>query len=137
MLEHPTQPAIRAGFLVTLALSIGAAPAYCGDAVLYSIPPGWAPQTLNEWARQTHVQVSLDSKEMQHYRTRGIAATFRPLDALGAMLRDTPFTYHVINARTVAIIPGQHYCQPWLAEEAPLPPCVQMPEEWRAQLVRR
>lgn len=115
-----------AGFS-TLALAWGNAAAADGEALI-SIPPGNAIDTLLEWTDQTGIQLLDDFSVVKLWRTRGVAGTLRPLDALGMMLRDTPLTYEVANAYTVYVIPGTQYCQPWLSPEvAPLPPCVQMP----------
>ncbi len=132
MLRSPTQPAISAGFLALLALSIGSAAEHHQGAKLFSIPPGFAVKTLDEWSKQAGLQVLYDFKLVEHMRTRGIANAFTPLDALGAMLRDSPLTYTIVNRKTIALIIGTQYCEPWLADYAPLPPCVQMPEERRA-----
>lgn len=127
MLRSPTLPAISAGLMTLLALGIGAAAEHHKGAKLFSIPPGPAETTLNEWSRQSGIQVLFDCPLVQNYRTRAVAEAFTPLDALGAMLRDTPLTFSVVNDRTIAVIVGTQYCEPWLADAAPLPPCVQMP----------
>jgi hypothetical protein len=113
--------------LTLLALGIGSAAEHHKGAKLFSIPPGRAAITLNEWSRQARVQVLFDFASIERFRTRGIYSAFTPLDALGAMLRDTPLTYDMVNENTVSVVEGTQYCEPWLADAAPLPPCVQMP----------
>lgn len=132
MLRSPTKLVISTSLLALLALSIGSAAEHHRGAKLFSIPPGPAARGLSEWSNQAGLQVLFDFTLVEHMRTRGIAAAFTPLDALGAMLRDTPLTYGVVNHRTVAVIVGTQYCEPWLADAAPLPPCVQMPAPLRA-----
>lgn len=132
MLRSPTKPVITAGFLSLLALSIGSAAEHHKGAKLFSIPPGPAAITIDEWSRQAGLQVLFDYTLVEHMRTRGIADAFTPLDALGAMLRDLPVTYSIVNRRTVAVIIGAQYCEPWLADDAPLPPCEQSPGNLRA-----
>ncbi len=111
--------------MTLLALSIGSAAEHHRGAKLFNIPPGPAGLRLVEWSRQAGLQVAFDFTTVQHYRTRGIAAAFTPLDALGAMLRDTPLTYDVVNRRTINVSVGTQVCEPWLADAATLPPCVQ------------
>lgn len=126
MLRSPTVPAISAGLLTLLALGIGSAAEHHKGAKLFSIPPGRADFAINEWSRQARLQVLFDFALAERFRTRGIYSAFTPLDALGAMLRDTPLTYGIVNENTVAVFEGMQYCEPWLADAAPLPPCVQM-----------
>jgi hypothetical protein len=123
MLRTPTHPAFVAGF-ATLALAIGAAPEAAEGERLYSIPPGLAQLTVNEWSFQSGLQVLFDFTALAGVRTRGVVGTLTPLDALGALLRDTNFTYGIANSRSVVVVPGTQWCRPWLGADAPLPPCV-------------
>ncbi len=119
--------AARAAPFLTLALGLGV-PALGGE-LLISIPPGAATRTLNEWSYQTGFQVLFDFRVVHGVRTHGVAGTWRPLDALAAMLRDTGITYDPTDNRTVAVIPGtlSGYCLPELGALAPLPPCRPLP----------
>lgn len=127
MLITQTHRSLVAGFS-TLALALGNPAAAEGER-LFSIPPGNAIDTLNTWTDQSGIQILFDFPTAQPWRTHGVVGTLRPLDALSIMLRDTPLTYEIGNPRTVYVIPGSQYCQPWLKPAyAPLPPCVQMPE---------
>lgn len=130
MITHQTVRPFLAGFS-TLALAIGNAAAAHGE-LLISIPPGNAQDTLLIWTDQTGLQILYDAPVVAHWRTRAAVGSLTPLDALGLMLRDTALTYEPADNRTVYVIPGSQYCQPWLsADLAPLPPCVQMPEAMR------
>lgn len=122
MLRTPTHSAFVAGF-TTLALAIGAPEAAEGER-LYSIAPGLAQLTVIEWSNQSGLQVLFDFTALAGVRTRGVVGTFTPLDALGAMLRDTNITYSLVNSGHVAVVPGSQWCRPWLGADAPLPPCV-------------
>lgn len=94
----------------------------------FSIAPGPLGRAINEWSRQTDIQVLYDyTHELQGLRARGVFGPASPLDALSILLRDTPYKFDVINARTVAILRGVPVCQPELGAAAPLPPCVAAP----------
>jgi hypothetical protein len=135
MFWSPTYSARPAGFLALLALAIGADPAHSEGAQLFNIPPGPAMDALDQWSRQTHIQVLYDFHVVKHYRARGVGFAYRPLDALGAMLLNTPLAFDVINDHTVSVILGGQYCEPWLGAHSPLPPCEQMPPDMQgAQL---
>lgn len=123
MLGSPTRTTLKAG-LLTLALGIGATAHGQGER-LFSIPPGTLSGTALEWSYQAGIQVLFDSAAFATVRTRGVVGALSPLDALGAMLRDSPLTYAVVNRKTVAVVPGSQYCRPWIDPQyAPLPPCV-------------
>ncbi len=100
-----------------------------GEQRYFFIPSGDATATIRQWAWQSGLQVLFDWPSTAPYRTRAVDNRFGALDALGAMLRDTPLTYARVNARTLAVIIGAQYCQPWQdPHSAPLPPCEPMPQ---------
>lgn len=121
-----TRRSFAAG-LSALVFVVGRARA--ADAVrAFSIPAGQAVLALCEWSRITDIQVIFDFESLLPYRTRAVVGSFTVLDALGAMLRDTPLTFDIVNPRLVDVMIGTQYCQPWQNPKwAPLPPCMQMP----------
>ncbi len=128
MLRTATYPAALAGFLSVCTLI--QSPALAGDGErVFSIAPGDVPRAIADWKAQTRLQVLYDYKTVARFHTQGISGPYRPLDALGALLRGTVLTYGVVNNTTVAVIVGSQYCEPWLGRNAPLPPCEQMPKE--------
>lgn len=85
--------------LILLMLSLNAH----GDEI--HIGPGRADRTVNEWSRQTGLQVLFEFKTLRHSSTHGVSGELDNLQALRAMLEGTGLVFDRINANTIAVIP--------------------------------
>lgn len=97
------------------------------DTEDFYVPEGEASYTINEWSRQSGIQVLFNYDALKRWRTRTLHGTFDPIGGLERMLIDCPFDVEAVNDRTVSVAErsGPPICKPWLGADAPLPPCQQ------------
>ena len=65
-----------------------------------------APQALNQFAAQAHVQLLFNYKALTRFRSQSVDGQMAPTDALTLLLRGTGFTFQRVNRRTFAIVPA-------------------------------
>lgn len=87
---------VAAGALIALS----AASAHAADVY---IDIGEATQTLNEWSRQTNVQVLFDFKLMRGVYTNRTTCDCTATESLQQLIRHLGLQYEFVNPRTVAI----------------------------------
>ena len=102
--------------LVGIAAAAGAATAAGAAAAAYAAPvarparfhiaAGDAVFTLNEFSRQSGLQLLFDYNEVRGRTTRAIDGEFEPAAALRRMLADTGLVFEFVNERTLTITPA-------------------------------
>lgn len=73
-------------------------------AINFHIDAGNAALTLNEFSRQSDVQVLFDFVVINQLLTHSIKGEMEVDEALEALLSDTDMTYDYVNTRTVAVV---------------------------------
>jgi hypothetical protein len=69
----------------------------------FDIPAGDAPVALNEFSRQSNVQVLFDFSSLSGRQTQAVVGMLPPQEALMSMLRDTGLNFTYVDDRTIAI----------------------------------
>ncbi len=89
--------AILAALAIAWATRAHSAPSH------FHIDAGNACIRLNEFSRQSNVQILFDFNVVAEESTRSIEGDFEPQDALTAMLKDSSLIFSWVNARTIAV----------------------------------
>jgi outer membrane cobalamin receptor len=71
------------------------------------IEAGSASLTLNEFSRQTDIQVLFDFIPLRGLTTKAIDGTFSPSDGLRILLKGTGLQFDYVNERTLAVTPSK------------------------------
>lgn len=87
-------------------LGIAAAAAAQTAVVEFHIAAQPAPQALNQFAAQAHLQLLFNYKALTRFRSQPVDGSMAPTDALTLLLRGTGFTFQRVNSRTLAITPA-------------------------------
>jgi hypothetical protein len=69
----------------------------------FHIESGNACLTLNEFSRQSSVQILFDFNVVGEESTGSIDGDFEPQEALAALLKDSPLIFDWVNSRTIAV----------------------------------
>jgi len=75
----------------------------CQNPVHVHIDAGDAAPQLNEFSRQSGLQLLFDFKVVKRYRTHAVDGVFYSCEALRAMLADTDLQFEYVNPKTLAI----------------------------------
>lgn len=70
----------------------------------FDIAAGEAPRTLEEFSRQSELQISFSTDAVRGHRTNAVAGEYEAKDALETMLGGTGLTFEFVNARMVAVM---------------------------------
>ncbi|HVO45088.1 MAG TPA: TonB-dependent receptor [Steroidobacteraceae bacterium] len=97
--------------------------------VEFHIAAGDAVFTLNEFSRQSGLQLLFDYNEVRGRTTRAIDGEFEPAAALRRMLADTGLVFDFVNERTLTITPAARVrsgqaAPPQIARGAPVNPAI-------------
>src|SRR3954452_2592371 len=95
---------IAAILVVFLALHTATANA-AGSERHFELEAGDAPIMLNEFSRQSDMQVLFDFNILKGMKTRAVTGDFETSDALTAMLKGTNLGFDFVNERTLAVTP--------------------------------
>jgi hypothetical protein len=75
------------------------------DKQPFKIPAGRAPEALDEFVRQSGLQVLFDFDAIRNFSTREVDGQLEPAEALVRMFEGSELTFEFINERTVAVRP--------------------------------
>jgi len=100
-----------------LCLPVRAAP----KLQTFHIEPGDATLTLNEFSRQSSLQLLFDYNIVRGRKTRGISGDYEPSAALRQMLIDTGLVFDFVNDRTLAVTLSHASVAGSAVAEAPAP----------------
>ena len=96
------------GALWALAcLALHAVAAASGPHRHYDLPAGEAAATLNEFGRQSDLQVLFDFNQLKGLRTRAVKAELDASAALTRMLAGSGLVFEFVNEGTLAVTPAQ------------------------------
>lgn len=87
------------------ALMLAACGTACSDPPTFQIASGAASYTLNEFGRQSGIQLLFDFVTTGVRTTRSIEGKYEPRDALRKMLEGTDLDFAFVNERTLAVTP--------------------------------
>ena len=87
----------------------------------FHIGAGEAQITLNEFSRQSGLQLLYDFNSVLGVRTREIEGEMVPAVALKSMIDGTPLAFEFVNAATVAVIPARQQPVPSGRQERQTP----------------
>lgn len=90
----------RSASIVGIIVWLGMRAAVARD---FDIDAGQATLTLNEFSRQSDLQVLFDFNALKERRTRQVRGNLTPQEALAQMLGDTDLTFDFVNERTLAV----------------------------------
>src|SRR5581483_7609815 len=85
--------------------------AWAGALRHYDLEAGDASLMLNEFSRQSDMQVLFDFNILKGMRTRAVKGEFEVSDALTAMLVGTPLGFDFVNDHTLAVTPKKSRCK--------------------------
>jgi hypothetical protein len=72
---------------------------------LFKISAGSAPEALDEFVRQSGLQVLFDFDAIRNFSTREVEGELEPAEALSRMFEGSDLIFEFINERTVAVRP--------------------------------
>lgn len=117
---HGSSPAQILALLLGLVISLPtlAAP----KLQTFHIEAGDATLTLNEFSRQSSLQLLFDYNVVRGRKTRAVSGEFEPSMALKQMLEDTGLVFDFVNDRTLAVTVSNHHGPGSAVAEAPSEP---------------
>src|SRR5690242_15892425 len=99
-----TMPVVRLSLLCMLVGLLAALPALAAPKMqTFHIDAGDATFTLNEFSRQSSLQLLFDYNIVRGRKTHAISGEFEPPAALQQMLTDTGLIFDFVNERTLAV----------------------------------
>ncbi|HWM69026.1 MAG TPA: STN domain-containing protein [Steroidobacteraceae bacterium] len=106
--------------LIVLGLFVGRSALGAPKLQTFHIEAGEASLTLNEFSRQSSLQLLFDYNIVRGRRTRAISGEYAAPAALAKMLADTGLVFDFVNDRTLAVTLVTHETDPGSAvAEAP------------------
>jgi Secretin and TonB N terminus short domain len=93
------------GALALAGTFIGGARANGPEKQLFKISAGRAPEALDEFVRQSGLQVLFDFDAIRNFSTHEVDGELEPAAALARMFEGSGLTFEFINERTVAVRP--------------------------------
>jgi iron complex outermembrane recepter protein len=100
---HSIRLAAIAALLLIALLGHSRTAAASPEAVEFHIASGEATLTLNEFSRQTGLQLLFDFNLVKGRITQAVDGSYEPRDALRHMLENTGLAFAVVNERTLAV----------------------------------
>jgi len=99
------------GFLVFVLLVCPPVPA-APKLQTFHIEAGDATRTLNEFSRQSSLQLLFDYNLVKGRKTRAVSGEYAAIAALQKMLEDTGLVFDYVNERTLSVTPLSRDSQP-------------------------
>jgi hypothetical protein len=100
------------GLLALAGPLIGSAQASKLEKQVFKISARNAPEALDEFVRQSGLQVLFDFDAIRDFSTREVEGELEPAEALARMFEGSGLTFEFINERTVAVRPRPPRTEP-------------------------
>lgn len=96
------------------AIAVAASPVFANPASI-DIEPQPLSSALQDFAKQTGVQIIFFSKSVEGHDARALNGRYEPEDAIALLLEGTGLDYHVLNERAIEVVaaaPGNDKAPP-------------------------